>query len=63
VKIGKEAFIGAGSTITEDVPPRALAVSRAKQRNIRGWAGKRKQKDKKAKDTLKHKKTKNSRIL
>lgn len=31
VTIGKEAFVGAGSTITKDVPERALAVGRPKQ--------------------------------
>jgi bifunctional UDP-N-acetylglucosamine pyrophosphorylase/glucosamine-1-phosphate N-acetyltransferase len=33
VEIGEESLIGAGSTITRDVPPRTLAVSRAKQKN------------------------------
>ena len=33
VEIGKESLIGAGSTITKDVPPRNLAVSRSKQRS------------------------------
>jgi bifunctional UDP-N-acetylglucosamine pyrophosphorylase/glucosamine-1-phosphate N-acetyltransferase len=31
VKIGQRAVIGAGSTITKEVPPDNLAVSRAKQ--------------------------------
>ena len=31
VEIGDDAWIGAGSTITEDVPPGALAIARAKQ--------------------------------
>ncbi len=32
------AYIGAGSCITKDVPADALAVGRAKQTNIEGWA-------------------------
>lgn len=42
VKIGKGAYVGAGSTIVTDVPPGSLAVSRAEQRNIEEWAIKRK---------------------
>ena len=35
--LGDGATTGAGSTITADVPDRALAVGRAKQRTIEGW--------------------------
>ena len=31
------AYTAAGSVITEDVPPGAMAVGRAKQRNVEGW--------------------------
>ncbi|VAV84180.1 N-acetylglucosamine-1-phosphate uridyltransferase / Glucosamine-1-phosphate N-acetyltransferase [hydrothermal vent metagenome] len=41
VTIGKGAYIGSGSTITKNVPPGALALSRSEQRVIKGWAAKR----------------------
>ena len=37
VTIGDDAYIGAGSTITKDVPPLALALSRVPQKNVEGW--------------------------
>jgi bifunctional UDP-N-acetylglucosamine pyrophosphorylase/glucosamine-1-phosphate N-acetyltransferase len=37
VHIGKRAFTAAGSTITKDVPARALSVARARQVNIEEW--------------------------
>ncbi len=38
VRIGRGAYVGAGSTITKDVPPDALALSRTPQRVVEGWA-------------------------
>ena len=37
VKVGDRSSIGAGTTVTKDVPEGALAISRVKQKNIKGW--------------------------
>ena len=44
VTVGKDAYVGTGTTVRENVPPGALAVSAGKQRNIEGWVEKRKKK-------------------
>jgi bifunctional UDP-N-acetylglucosamine pyrophosphorylase/glucosamine-1-phosphate N-acetyltransferase len=41
VTIGDGAYTAAGSVITEDVPPGAMAVARGIQRNVAGWVGRR----------------------
>jgi anti-anti-sigma factor len=38
VRVGRGSTVGAGSTITEDVPPESLALGRARQVNKEGWA-------------------------
>ena len=37
VTVGRGAYVGTGTTVRENVPPGALAVSAGKQRNIEGW--------------------------
>jgi bifunctional UDP-N-acetylglucosamine pyrophosphorylase/glucosamine-1-phosphate N-acetyltransferase len=37
VRVGKNATVGAGSTVTKSVEDEELAVARGKQRNISGW--------------------------
>jgi bifunctional UDP-N-acetylglucosamine pyrophosphorylase / glucosamine-1-phosphate N-acetyltransferase len=41
VEVGDGAYTAAGSVITSDVPPGALAVARGEQRNIEGWVARR----------------------
>ena len=44
VNIEDNAYIAAGSTITQDVPEKALAIARAHQQNKEGWVDKRNKK-------------------
>ncbi len=37
VTVGRDAYIAAGSTITDTVPARVLAIARARQVNKDGW--------------------------
>jgi len=38
VTIGRDAYVGSGTTVTKDVPRGALALSRVRQVNKEGWA-------------------------
>lgn len=44
LKVGKGAYIGAGSTITKNVSPDSLAVARSRQVEKSGWARRKKKK-------------------
>jgi bifunctional UDP-N-acetylglucosamine pyrophosphorylase/glucosamine-1-phosphate N-acetyltransferase len=44
VRIGKDAYVAAGSSVTEDVPPESLAIARGRQVNKEGWVRDRKKK-------------------
>ncbi len=41
VTVGKDAYVGTGTTVRENVPAGALAVSAGQQRNIPGWVQKK----------------------
>jgi bifunctional UDP-N-acetylglucosamine pyrophosphorylase/glucosamine-1-phosphate N-acetyltransferase len=42
VRVGDEAYTGAGSVIREDVPDGALGLSRTEQKNVEGYARRKK---------------------
>ena len=44
VRVGRNAYVAAGSTITEEVPPDSLGIARGKQVNKLGWVKERKAK-------------------
>ncbi|HYK87611.1 MAG TPA: bifunctional UDP-N-acetylglucosamine diphosphorylase/glucosamine-1-phosphate N-acetyltransferase GlmU [Acidobacteriota bacterium] len=41
IRIGREAFVAAGSTITKDVPPGAMGISRSRQAIKPDWTNRR----------------------
>jgi bifunctional UDP-N-acetylglucosamine pyrophosphorylase/glucosamine-1-phosphate N-acetyltransferase len=41
VEVGDGAYTAAGSVITQDVPPGAMGVARAPQRNVAGWVARK----------------------
>jgi bifunctional UDP-N-acetylglucosamine pyrophosphorylase/glucosamine-1-phosphate N-acetyltransferase len=45
VDIAGNAYVAAGSAITDDVGDGDLAVARGRQRNIEGWVQRRREKD------------------
>jgi bifunctional UDP-N-acetylglucosamine pyrophosphorylase/glucosamine-1-phosphate N-acetyltransferase len=41
VTVGDDAYTGAGSVITDDIPPGALGIARERQRNVEGYAARK----------------------
>ena len=42
VRVGKGAYVAAGSSIVEDVPAGSLGISRGRQANVAGWVDRKK---------------------
>lgn len=47
IEIGDRGYVGAGSTITDAVPPESLAIGRGRQVNKEGWVAKRRNRERK----------------
>ena len=54
VEIGDDAYTGAGSVITKDVPPGALGIARERQQNLEGYAEQRKAREQPAEEKKDH---------
>jgi bifunctional UDP-N-acetylglucosamine pyrophosphorylase/glucosamine-1-phosphate N-acetyltransferase len=42
VRVGKGAYVAAGSSITQVVPDGSLGIARARQANVEGWVERKK---------------------
>ena len=43
VRVGRNSLVAAGTTVTKDIPPDSLALSRVPQVNKEGWKLKKKE--------------------
>jgi bifunctional UDP-N-acetylglucosamine pyrophosphorylase/glucosamine-1-phosphate N-acetyltransferase len=50
VTVGDDAYTAAGSVISEDIPPGSLGVARSRQRNVEGYAERRREREKGARN-------------
>ncbi len=50
VTVGANAYVATGTTVTNDVPPNALAISRVKQENKEGYASRLRERMKASKE-------------
>jgi bifunctional UDP-N-acetylglucosamine pyrophosphorylase / glucosamine-1-phosphate N-acetyltransferase len=51
VSVGEDAYTGAGSVITDDVPAGSLGIARARQQNLDGYRERRNQRDSPQRDS------------
>ena len=49
VEVGAGAVVGAGTTVTQNIPADALAVSRVEQKHVEGWAARKREREAQAK--------------
>lgn len=45
IEVGADAYIGAGSTVTDDIPAGALAIARGRQKNLENWKQRQEEKE------------------